>query len=75
MTNKTPHFDESGRFIHPCSISDCPRDGTHGIGVFLLKGNLGQWFCARHYKEHEKSEQRYVPTGPLPQSEKQGRLF
>lgn len=76
MTNKAPHFDGCGRFIHPCCIPECPRTGTHGLGVFLLKGNLGQWFCADHYKERERtSKTRSESRHPLPPLEKQGRLF
>ena len=33
-----PHFDEHGRFIHPCCI--CGEEAGLGFGVSLLKGQL-----------------------------------
>ena len=41
-----PHFDADGNFIHPCCI--CGADAGLGIGVSLLKGQLGTWFCQTH---------------------------
>jgi hypothetical protein len=41
--NRAPHFDEAGRFIHPCG--KCGRDAFFGIGVNLRSGQLGTWFC------------------------------
>ena len=38
-----PHFDEHGRFIHPCCV--CGDDAGLGFGVNLLKGQLGTWYC------------------------------
>jgi hypothetical protein len=43
-TDRAPHFDEAGRFIHPCC--ECGRDAHVGVGVNLRGGQLGRWFCA-----------------------------
>jgi hypothetical protein len=41
--DRTPHFDEAGRFIHPCS--NCGREAVLGTRVNLLAGQLGTWYC------------------------------
>ena len=41
-----PHFDADGNFIHPCCV--CGADAGLGIGVSLLKGQLGTWYCKTH---------------------------
>jgi hypothetical protein len=41
-----PHFDADGNFIHPCCI--CGADAGLGVGVSLLKGQLGTWHCQMH---------------------------
>jgi len=43
--DRTPHFDDAGRFIHTCC--KCGRDAHLGIGVNLRAGQLGKWFCAK----------------------------
>jgi hypothetical protein len=43
--DRTPHFDEAGRFIHPCC--KCGRDAHLGIAVNLRVGALGTWFCTQ----------------------------
>jgi hypothetical protein len=40
-----PHFDEHGRFIHPCCI--CGADAGLGFGVSLLNDRLGTWYCGK----------------------------
>jgi hypothetical protein len=42
--NRAPHFDDAGRFIHPCR--ECGRDAHFGIRVNLCAGELGVWYCA-----------------------------
>ena len=34
-----------GRFVHYCQ---CGEWGSHGVGVFLRRGQLGVWYCAEH---------------------------
>jgi hypothetical protein len=41
--DRAPHFDEAGRFIHPCC--QCGRDGFIGFGVNVSAGRLGTWYC------------------------------
>lgn len=72
--NKQPRF-EGNIFHHPCSVESCGREGCIGEGVNLLKGRLGQWYCAPHYKEleHKRTNEKRIVTPP-PQ-ERQGRLL
>lgn len=56
--NKKPYFDDEKRFCHPCSVADCTKEGCIGVGVSLLKGKLGQWYCGPHYRELEKTDQK-----------------
>jgi hypothetical protein len=39
----TPHFDDNGRFIHPCCC--CGKPAVLGFGVNLRAGKLGTWYC------------------------------
>jgi hypothetical protein len=41
--DRTPHLNEAGRFIHPCS--NCGREGILGTGVNVRAGQLGCWYC------------------------------
>lgn len=41
-------FDEHGRFLHYCH---CGEWGSRGVGVRLLKGQLGTWYCPAHIAE------------------------
>jgi hypothetical protein len=50
-TNRTPRFDEAGRFIHPCC--KCGRDAFFGTGVNLRSVEFGTWFCGE-CKPHAK---------------------
>lgn len=75
--NKKPFFDEKGRFHHPCCIPNCPHEGVFGEGVFLLKGKLGRWYCAQHWREKqmragEKQKQNAPAASPV---KAQGSLF
>ena len=73
MTDKEPRF-EGNFFHHPCSVGHCPRHGCIGEGVNLLKGRLGKWYCAEHYKELEhKRKTEKAEFKPI--QERQGRLF
>ena len=36
-------FDDEGRFLHYCH---CGAWGSLGVGVRLLRGRLGTWYCA-----------------------------
>lgn len=73
--NKEPYFDEKKRFHHPCCIPECRKEGCIGIGVNLLKGKLGRWYCGPHYRELEHKRQK-EKTKPAPvYQEKQGKLF
>lgn len=73
MRNKEPRF-EGNFFHHPCSFERCMREGCIGEGVNLLKGRLGQWFCAEHYRELEKRRANEKAVfKPVP--DRQGKLF
>ncbi|MCB9990698.1 MAG: hypothetical protein H6867_04890 [Rhodospirillales bacterium] len=75
--NKDPYFDDQKRFCHPCCIADCTKEGCIGIGVNLLKGRLGWWYCGPHYRELERnrSKEENKPKNSTPQKPTQGRLF
>lgn len=74
--SKEPYFDEGKFFHHPCCVTDCAREGCIGEGVNLLKGRLGIWYCAPHYRELEhKRKQERTDIKPVPLQEKQGQLF
>jgi hypothetical protein len=45
-----PHFDKKGRFIHDC-CSVCGKPASFGVGVHLLKDQLGTWYCLQHWRE------------------------
>jgi hypothetical protein len=38
-------YDEQGRFLHYCH---CGKWGAYGVGVRLLTGQLGTWYCREH---------------------------
>jgi hypothetical protein len=51
-----PHayFDDKKRFIHNCSV--CGKDAGFGVGVSLLKDQLGTWFCLVHWREWKATQ-------------------
>jgi len=74
--NKDPYFDDKKRFHHPCCDPDCTKEGHIGVGVNLLQGRLGRWYCSRHYRELEHARQEETKTAPpVPQKLTQGRLL
>jgi len=42
-------YDTQGRLLHYCH---CGKWGAHGVGVSVLKQQLGAWFCAEHKPEN-----------------------
>jgi hypothetical protein len=49
-TIKPPHYDAKGRFINgDCCI--CGKSAGFGVGVFLLRNQLGVWYCFEHWRE------------------------
>jgi hypothetical protein len=41
------HYDKDNNLIHDhCAI--CGKDAAFGVGVSLLKGHLGMWYCREH---------------------------
>ena len=55
-----PHFDEHGRFIHPCCI--CGEEAGLGFGVSLLKGQLGTWYCGKCVSQRPGHDHGRVET-------------
>jgi hypothetical protein len=50
VTIKPPHYDAKGRFINgDCCV--CGKSAGFGVGVFLLKNQLGTWYCLEHWRE------------------------
>ena len=42
------HYDKDGHFIHDhCAV--CGAPASFGVGVSLLKGELGMWYCREHW--------------------------
>jgi hypothetical protein len=56
-------FDEHGRFLHHCH---CGAWGSRGVGVRLLEGRLGTWFCAAHIGEAKPEERPVEQQTPRP---------
>lgn len=65
-------YDKDGHFVHYCH---CGKWGSHGVGVRLLKDQLGTWYCAEHKPPPEppkpEPERRELP----PLMPTQGSLF
>lgn len=47
-------YDEGGHFVHYCH---CGKWGSHSIGAFVLRGQLGTWYCAEHFVEAKKPKE------------------
>lgn len=47
-------YAADGTFVHYCH---CGASAGSGINVSRRNGNLGTWFCSKHMKSREKSEQ------------------
>lgn len=56
----------------PCAAPGCKAWGTHGYGVFLLKGIDGTWYC----RDHKPADAADVEPEKLPPANgTQGVLF
>lgn len=62
MTKGVIGFDGNGRFLHYCH---CGNWGSRGVGVRLLSGRLGTWYCAAHIAEAKREE---IPVEQTPRT-------
>jgi hypothetical protein len=69
------YYDAKGRLIHDtCAVEGCTSSPGHSIGCFLLKGQLGLWYCQLHFNSCARpdmvtSDRRYESRAPADVSE------
>ncbi|MDJ0685385.1 MAG: hypothetical protein QNJ84_11840 [Alphaproteobacteria bacterium] len=78
-SNASAHLDPDGRFIHLCAHPGCDSWGLFGLGVSMLSGVFGRWFCAAHIDAAlagRADQGRGGPPGGRPaDAQGQGRLL
>ncbi len=78
-SGKAAHIDQDGRFIHLCAYPGCDSWGQFGLGVSMLSGVLGRWYCAAHIDSalaERNGPRRPSPPGARPaDAQGQGRLL
>lgn len=59
-----------------CEHPGCGAVATCGVGVFLLRGIPGRWYCVQHLPPKDPSPlDPGAPPPPPPPSKPQGRLL
>lgn len=62
------YLDAAGRLIHDKCATCGSKDAAFGVGVSLMKGHLGMWYCAEH-------RPMATPTGSATPSTAQDQLL